>query len=65
MLTSMNSKIIQQSAMINELLRCTKKAMNAVEKPHGTPNFPLRTLEEFNHLESLLGSNDIIRDYMV
>lgn len=65
MLTKLNSKIDQQSSLINELLSYTRKTTSLLEKPQGTPEFPLRTVEDFYSFEMSLETNGILRDYMV
>lgn len=64
-LMKLNSKIEQQSGMLNELLRYARKTANIVEKPQGTPDFPLQTVESFYTFETSLETDTVLRDYMV
>lgn len=65
MLRTLNTKIDQQSGMLNQVLCYTRKAANIVEKPPGTPEFPLRMVEDFYSFEASLEHNTALRDYMV
>lgn len=65
MLRKLNTKIDQQSGMLNQLLCYTRRAANIVEKPPGTPDFPLRMVEDFYSFEASLEHNTVLRDYMV
>lgn len=65
MLTKLDSKLVQQSAMLGELLIYARKSTPVIEKPYGTPNFPICSLEELNAFNTSLESNGVLRDYIV
>ncbi|XP_018565275.1 uncharacterized protein LOC108906485 [Anoplophora glabripennis] len=69
MLSAVANLQTQQTQMLltlNEILRYHRKiAMENLVEPDNLPVFPLKTLDEFLHLENLIRDDDTMKLYMV
>ncbi|KAJ3635645.1 hypothetical protein MTP99_008537 [Tenebrio molitor] len=58
--------LAQHSLILNELLRTSRRVHQEVLiPPEHVPQFPIQTLEEFQHFNIQLGHNGPLNDYMI